>query len=153
MSETGSHRSIVERDYPAPRELVFEAWTAEDRVTEWFAPPGFTVTKCELDPRVDSTWHIEYADPNEHAYSERGTYRAVDAPSLLSFTLTQVDGTFVGPETLIEVTLEGTDGHTHMRFEQSGFPSPQLRDVNEEGWRECFDKLAATLARMASATD
>lgn len=139
------HSSVIEWDFAVPRERVFAAWTEPNTVIEWFAPPGFTITECELESSVGGPWHIEYEDPNGRAYTERGIRRAADAPEILSFTLTQVDGTFVGPETLVEVTLLEVDGTTQMRFEQSGFPSPELRDITEEGWRECFAKLGEVL--------
>lgn len=146
MSEhSDTHSIVIDRDYPVPRERVFAAWVEPELVVDWFAPPGYTITECELEAEPGGPWHIEYRDPNDRAYSERGVRQSVDAPSALSFTLTQVDDTFTGPETLITVTLTETDAATSMRFEQSGFRSAKLRDVSEEGWRECFEKLAEVL--------
>jgi len=147
MAAKETYDIVVDWDYPVPRERVYHAWVDADTVSEWFAPPGFTITQCELESSVGGPWHIEYEDPNGRAYTERGERRKADAPNTVSFTLTQVDGTFVGPETLVEVVLQETEGTTQMRFEQSGFPSPELRDITEEGWRECFAKLGEVLSR------
>lgn len=147
MAARETYDIVIDWDYPMSRERVFHAWVDPETVTEWFAPPGFTITQCELEASVGGPWHIEYVDPNGRAYAERGERRKADAPGTVSFTLTQVDGTFVGPETLVEVVLQDADGATRMRFEQSGFPSPELRDITEEGWRECFVKLGEVLSR------
>lgn len=153
MGDTSdTHSAIIEVDFPVPRQRVFDAWVQPELVVEWFAPPGFTITQCELAGVPGGTWHIEYEDPHGHAYTERGVHNGSDAPGWVSFTLTQVDGTFVGPETLVEVTLDGSDDTTHMRFEQSGFPSAALRDVNEEGWRECFGKLREVLEGVVGSS-
>lgn len=146
MSDSSdTHGIVIEWDYPVPRERVFAAWVEPQTVVEWFAPPGFAITKCDLVPTAGEPWQINYEDPNGHTYTERGVRQAADAPAFVSFTHTQVDGSFVGPETLIRVTLEDVDGQTHMRFEQTGFRSLRLAEVSEEGWRECFEKLGETL--------
>src|SRR5262249_33458965 len=51
---TPTDRSIqVERDFNAPRELVFDAFTKPDLVRRWLlGPEGWTMPVCEIDLRV-----------------------------------------------------------------------------------------------------
>ncbi|WP_321473576.1 SRPBCC family protein [uncultured Paludibaculum sp.] len=44
---------VVERDFNAPRELVFEAFTKPELVRRWLlGPDGWTMPVCEIDLRV-----------------------------------------------------------------------------------------------------
>ena len=39
------------REFDAPREVVFRAWTDPVRLAQWWGPHGFSNPVCELDPR------------------------------------------------------------------------------------------------------
>ena len=54
----------VERDFDAPRALVFEAFTKPELVRQWLlGPDGWTMPVCEIDLRVGGryryVWHNE----------------------------------------------------------------------------------------------
>ena len=42
--EVRGHEAILTRIINAPRELVFEAWTKAEHLSQWFGPHGFTTT-------------------------------------------------------------------------------------------------------------
>lgn len=41
----------LNREYNAPRELVWKAWTDPELVAKWWGPRGITNPKCEVDAR------------------------------------------------------------------------------------------------------
>ena len=43
---------MITREFPAPRELVWKAWTEPERMRQWFGPKGFTGTTVKLDLRA-----------------------------------------------------------------------------------------------------
>jgi uncharacterized protein YndB with AHSA1/START domain len=45
---------VVSRVLPAPRELVWEAWTDPNQVVQWWGPKGFTTTIETMDLRPAS---------------------------------------------------------------------------------------------------
>ena len=46
---TADREIITSRVFDAPRELVWEAWTHEIHVAQWWGPNGFTNTFKEFD--------------------------------------------------------------------------------------------------------
>jgi uncharacterized protein YndB with AHSA1/START domain len=77
---------VITREFDAPRELVFKAWTDPKHIAQWWRPKGFTNPVCELDVRVGGAWHIVMRAPNGTAYPCGGVYREVVEPERLVFT-------------------------------------------------------------------
>lgn len=145
--EAGTIRLV--RMFDAPRELVFREWISAERVAGWFAPDGYTVTRCAMDARPGGAWRVEFESGNGERHAEFGMFESVEPPKQLVFTLTQSAGPGrTGPLTRVSVTFVERKGRTEMHFEQTGFRSEALRDANAEGWNECFAKLDQRLARQ-----
>ena len=46
---------VITREFDAPRELVWDAMSKPELLKRWlFGPPGWEMTACEEDPRVDA---------------------------------------------------------------------------------------------------
>ena len=136
----------IERVFDAPRSLVFEHWVDPRELAQWFAPDGFVVIHCDVDPTPGGKWRVDFRAADGHVHTERGEFVKIVAPELLIFTLTQSSGGDTGPATTVTVTLSEVEGGTLMRFQQSGYTATAVRDANAQGWRECFGKLAHKLA-------
>ena len=48
MRVAASADLIDDREYAAPPELVFEAWTKAEHFARWFAPDNVEVPLCEI---------------------------------------------------------------------------------------------------------
>jgi uncharacterized protein YndB with AHSA1/START domain len=48
---------IISREFDAPRERVWQAWTEPERLQQWFSPKGFSVIAAKLDLRSGGTYH------------------------------------------------------------------------------------------------
>ncbi|KAA9394558.1 SRPBCC domain-containing protein [Kocuria coralli] len=143
----------IEQEFTAARERVFHRWTDADALARWFAPPGYLTVYSESDPRPGGGWRLVFqARSGEHHYCEQGVFREVVPFRRIALTLIQVDGEHTNPQTLVTVELDdvGTPERprTLMRFTQSGYRSPALRDDNENGWRGCFVILAHDLDHL-----
>lgn len=128
--------------FDAPRELVFRNWIEPDQVQVWFAPDGFTVTRCEIDARPGGRWRVDYRSETGDAFVERGEFQEVVYPERLVFSLTRDTGSG-RPHLTTSVTVTFVDkgAKTEVTFRQTGFASAKERDENVEGWQECFRKL------------
>jgi uncharacterized protein YndB with AHSA1/START domain/ketosteroid isomerase-like protein len=134
----------------APRELVYRNWLEPDLLQAWWAPEGFEVTRCEIDARAGGRWRIEYRAPSGETHSEYGELLELGPPERLLFTLTQADAHgHVGPQTTVQVQLQAQGNKTIVLFAQHGLGTSRRRDLNGQGWRECFGKLERTLASNA----
>ena len=55
---TGAARDVlITRDFDAPRDLVFRAWTDPDRLARWHAPRGCTIEYRAIDVRPGGSFH------------------------------------------------------------------------------------------------
>ena len=43
---------VISRVFDAPARLLFVAHTTPAHLTRWFGPPGWTLTRCEVDFRI-----------------------------------------------------------------------------------------------------
>jgi uncharacterized protein YndB with AHSA1/START domain len=55
---------VIKRDFAAPRERVWKAWTDENSLAKWWGPKGFDIVKVKLDLRPDGTMHYLLRSPN-----------------------------------------------------------------------------------------
>jgi uncharacterized protein YndB with AHSA1/START domain len=140
------HEISLTEYFEAPRLRVFANWTQSHLVRGWFAPDGFTVTECLFDARPGAQWRVTFESRAGERHTESGEFLDVRAPEKLVFTLTQQDGHGnQGPPTLVTVDFVEDGGRTRMDFRQSGYRDASMRDANQEGWGECFRKLASQL--------
>ena len=53
LTPQGDREIVIERDFDAPRPLVFDAFTKPELVRQWLlGPDGWTMPVCEIDLRV-----------------------------------------------------------------------------------------------------
>jgi uncharacterized protein YndB with AHSA1/START domain len=50
-SNKKSEPLVVSRTFPAPRDLVFKAWSSAEHIKRWFCPEGCSVPEAEVDFR------------------------------------------------------------------------------------------------------
>lgn len=142
MTETNPKDIKINREFDAPRALVFANWTEAEHLGAWFAPAGFDVVECSVDLRPGGQWRVAYRSAQGERYTEHGQFIEVAQPDLLHLTLINENGRGeVMLRTEVKVTFHEKNGKTMMAFSQTGFPSSELRDSVREGWGTCFDKL------------
>lgn len=139
------------RVFAAPRERVFAAWTDAKRITQWWAPDGFTVPACEADPRPDGVFNLcmRWADKGD--YWMRGHYREVVAPERLDIVATAYDGRQMPRlDAVIAVTLSEQAGETTLTLRTtargSGDVAGAMLNGMKEGWNQSIDHLERHLA-------
>jgi uncharacterized protein YndB with AHSA1/START domain len=127
---------LITREFDAPRELVYRAFTEPDLVRRWWHAKRGEMTVCEIDLRVGGSWryvmvaeggqevgfHGEYREvvPNERLVSTEA-YEGIPDPdgnaALNALVLTEDDGRTT-LEILVEhKTKEGRDMHIESGME------------------------------------
>jgi uncharacterized protein YndB with AHSA1/START domain len=121
---------LITREFDAPRELVYKAWTTPELVKRWWHANRGEVTLIEIDLRVGGKWryvmvaeggfevgfHGEYREivPNERLVSTEvyeGIPDAEEHAALDTLTLTEVDGRTTLTVLVEHPTKEGRDAH------------------------------------------
>jgi uncharacterized protein YndB with AHSA1/START domain len=139
------------REFEAPRELVFAAFTDPDQLAAWFGPVGVDAPRDRIvvEPHVGGAWQLVMVWEEGGAPKE-GPIDAVittyDPPSLL--VASQAAEPDAGITLQIELRLEFEDlgGRTRLHLTQGPFGSAEFIDMTREGWGTSFTKLDKLLA-------
>lgn len=139
----GKHMMVVRRRMPAPREVVYEAWTDPQGIHEWMCPGDIVSAEATLDVRVGGSFRIIMRSKDE-VHEHTGTYRVVDPPAKLSFTWS---GGNAGSEiTLVTVEFIAHGDETELVITHEGFVKGDLAQRYEMGWGTVARKFAEYLA-------
>ena len=138
-----SYQLLLEREFQAPRDLVFEVWSEPKHLANWWGPNGFSMPFCEVDFRVGGSYRICMRSPEGEDHWLSGEYKVIDEPQRLVFTWLRenTDGS-IWCDTLVELNFEGTADRTLFKMHQTGFASSEHRDEHRGGWSECLNRLA-----------
>jgi uncharacterized protein YndB with AHSA1/START domain len=69
----------------APRDVVFDAWTSDEHLSQWWGPNGFTLTTDEIDVRPGGRWVFTMHGPDGVDYPNELLYEEVVRPELITF--------------------------------------------------------------------
>ncbi len=142
---------VISREFDAPRELVFNAWTDPKHLVQWWGPRGFTNPVCDWDARPGKTIHVVMRAPNGIDYPMGGEFRKVVAPERLVFTSGALDekGKLLF-EFLHEVTLVEKRGKTLLtiksRVTKTTAGANKYIGGFEAGMTQSLERLAVHLA-------
>jgi len=82
---------FVARDFDAPREMVFKAWTEQDRLKHWWGPRGFTTPFCEIDLRPGGVFLFCMRSPEGRDSWGRSVFREIVVPERLVLAMSFAD--------------------------------------------------------------
>ena len=109
-AELPSDREIViTRVFPAPRSVVFDAWTSAERVAEWWDPRRLPLASCEIDLRPDGVFRFVPQGPDGEKLAFAGRYREITPPNRLVFVTLESP---VIPSSIGTIVFEEADGAT-----------------------------------------
>ena len=115
---------ILDREFDAPREMVWKTWTDPKLLARWYGPNVETVIH-ELDVRVGGVWRNEMRMSQGSGY-QISRYTEVSPPEKLVMLMSNTDAEWniaanpMMPDwpriLLTTVTFEEADGKTKMRL-------------------------------------
>ena len=128
---------LITREFDAPKELVYKAWTTPELVRRWWTAGRGKMTVCDIDLRVGGKWryamvtdeggfevgfHGEYREivPNERLVSTEvyeGIPDAEEHAAIDILTLTEASGRTTLTVLVEHPTKEGRDAHIESGME------------------------------------
>jgi uncharacterized protein YndB with AHSA1/START domain len=149
----GDREIHVEREFDAPRERVFAAYTDPEQIPKWWGPRGTTTVVEEMDATAGGKWRFVARDSDGSETAFRGVYREVSPPERIvqTFEWEGMPG-HVSVDTAVFEDLGAgrtkvvTDSVFHLAEERDGM----LESGMERGMNETFDRLDELLAGQAS---
>jgi uncharacterized protein YndB with AHSA1/START domain len=120
-------RSIIGvREFDAPRDLVFAAFTDPKHLAHWWGPNGFTTTAHSFDFRPGGVWRFVMHGPDGRDYQNRITFEEIVPPERIVYRHGGSDD--VEPVHFKQtVVFEDIGGRTRITC-RSDFPSASARD-------------------------
>jgi len=77
----------VTRDFHAPRQLVFDAFTKPELIRRWLlGPPGWTMPVCEIDLRVGGAYRYVWRKSGVPDMGMGGIFREIVPPQRIVAT-------------------------------------------------------------------
>ena len=166
MSELPTY--VLERDFAAPRELVWRGWTDPELLTRWYGPGAETlVHRLDLEPGGLSLVEMRWGD---NAHYQRVEYTEVAPPERLVWLHSVADAEWnvianpMMPDwprvLLTTVTLEEAGTLTRMRFTWAPADAGEAEIAcfsaavggMDQGWGTGMDLLAELLAELQTGT-
>lgn len=155
---------VLEREFDAPRELVWKTWTEPELLARWYGPGVETIIH-ELDVKPGGLWLNEMKMGDNSSY-QRMEYREVEPPSRLACLMSNADADWNiaanpmmpdWPRTLLAtVAFEDVGGRTKMRLEWTPYEATEAElasfaaaiDNLGKGWGAGMDLLEQILAEL-----
>jgi uncharacterized protein YndB with AHSA1/START domain len=82
---------VISREFDAPRELVFKAYTEAERLAKWWGPKGFTMKSAKVDLRPGGTFHYGMVGPDGSEMWGKFVYREITPPERMVFIVSFSD--------------------------------------------------------------
>ena len=140
MISPGSTQSLViEREMPHPPGKIWRVLTQGPLIEEW-------LLKNDFQPVVGHRFNFHVPPMPKWDGVIDGEVLVVEPNSRLSYSWGSL-----GLETVVTWTLTPTKGGTHVRMEQSGFPSKE--GANYKGATYGWQKFIGNLERVVGGLD
>ena len=146
---------LISREFDAPKELVYQAWTTPQLIKRWWSGERGITTLVEVDLRVGGVWRYVHQDHDGFEVAFHGEFREIVSAELIVFTEVYegasqpIEGDTYPPGeeegTINTVSFEEVDGRTTLTMLVE-CPSKEVRDAimesgMETGMQEGWAKL------------
>lgn len=156
---------VIGRVFDAPRELVFDVWTQEKHLKEWFGPEGCAIVDTKLDLRPGGFFHYGMSFMNGQVMYGKWIFKEILRPEKIVLIsqfsdakgrLTRHPGNPDWPqETLSTTTFEEQGGKTLLTLHWTPYQASEVERNTflanaasmEQGWGGTFRQLEVYLAK------
>ncbi len=139
---------LITREFDAPKDLVYKAWTSPELVKRWWGAKRGEVTVAEIDLRVGGAWRYVLVGDDGFEVAFHGEYREIVPNERI--VSTEVYEGAPHPEgqeegTVNTATFTEANGRTTLTILVEA-PSKEIRDAiidsgMEEGLQDAMDLL------------
>lgn len=144
---------LITREFDAPRELVYEAWTTPELVRRWWTAKRGEATVCEIDLRVGGRWRYVMVAHDGTEVGFHGEYREIVPNERIRSTevyeglpegVSEEDGATVNT-----VTFEEQDGRTRLTILVQASSKASRDAIVESGMEDGLQDALELLEQVA----
>lgn len=142
---------LIVREFDAPRELVFRAWTEPELVRRWWHANRGEIVSVEIDLRVGGRWRYVMVTPDGFEVGFHGEYREVVPDERL--VSTEVYEGMPDAAAVTTVTFDERDGRTTatllVQHERREHRDAHVESGMEDGLQDALRLLEQVAASLA----
>ncbi len=150
---TPTDREIrITRDFGAPRQLVFDAFTKPELVRRWLlGPPGWTMPVCEIDLKVGGAYRYVWHKEGVSDMGMGGIFKEIVSPERLVATERFDESWYPGDA--LDTTVFVENGPITSMTLTVLYGSPEARDMArrsgmEHGMLAGYNRLEELVSSM-----
>lgn len=151
-AEPGVPQVLTEREFNAPRELLFRAFTDIDLLTQWLGPRQYTMKVDRFDMRDGGSYRYLHVGDGGDEHWFHGVFHG--EPSVDGIVQTFEYEGVPGHVSLDTVTFEERDGktvvHTNTVFQSIEDRDGMVQSGMADGMNEGYDRLEELLAKQVA---
>ena len=140
----------ITREFDAPRDLVFRAYSDPELIVQWLGPRKYTMNLDAWDARDGGTWRYTHSDDQGNAYGFHGVFHGDQTADGMLQTF-EFEG-WPGHVSLESIRFEERDGKTiirnHSVYQSVADRDGMIESGMEEGMDDGFDRLDELLATL-----
>lgn len=157
---------IFTREFDAPRENVFRAWTEAALLEQWWGMPGYKGRACKVNLQRGGGFSMIIRTQSGTDFVSKGVYLEIEENQRLVMRFDTADhpAEWIDafnrrrdnpdddlPIIIMTATFEDTAGGTRLtlnsRFETAEYRDLILKMGASEGWEQSLDRLEAAISR------
>lgn len=151
---TPTDREIVlTRTFAAPSQLVFDAYTRPELLTQWYGARGWNLVACDIDLREGGRYRFCSRGPDGSMMVQAGAVLEVRPPVRLVLTERFEEQSYPGDTLIVHEFAEHreqTTVTTTVRYATPEGRDTVLRYPMARGVRESGDRLTELLVKLIS---
>ncbi len=151
-AEPGKHDILITREFDAPRELVFKAFTDPELYVQWLGPRRLKMTLEKFEPKSGGSWRYTHKDEKGNEFGFHGVNHEVTFPERIIGTFEFEGLPEKGHVSLETVRFEELPGGrsriTNVTvFQTVADRDGMLRSGMEKGLSESFERLDGLMVK------
>ncbi len=119
------------REFDAPRELVFDAWTKSEHLAQWWGPNGFTLTTAPMEAAAGVSWKFTMHGPDGTDFPNKIIFEEVVKPERLVYKQSD-DGGTIGISFEVTILFEVVENKTQLTMNMVFESAEDLQKVARE---------------------
>lgn len=144
MSDMANRSVRVIKQLQAPVDLVWQAWTVQEEISQWWGPAGFTNTIHKMDMVNGGEWQLTMHGPDGKRYPNKSRFLEIEPLQKIVFR-------HFNPNYIATVIFKAQQGNTLLDWTVL-FETPELFETvvkvfkADEGLQQNVTKLENYLA-------
>lgn len=153
--DLANKKVIVKREFKAPVEEVWKAWTTSELLDQWWAPKPWKARTKSMDFNEGGTWFYTMVGPDGEQHHARADYKSIvpnkSYTAADSFCDEEGNIDTEAPSMMWYCTFEKSNNGTLVKVEISFQDEEDIDTIIEMGFKEGFTAALENLDEMFSS--